>query len=804
MARFRRTGDASRGESALAPRRDRTRPTRTRPVVEGLEPRSLLSTTAGVADPTFAGDGQFIRPVAPGHGTGLLNFYAAAVQPDGKTLAGGTVGLGDSHSYGILRLTLDGKPDPSFGLGGEADLTLPAGWAASDEMHALLLQRDGKIVIAGTISDGQLTESLAARFNPDGTPDATFGRNGLDILAHSGFALNFPALQPDGKILLVGTVPIPSAPGNTEVAAARLEPNGLLDPTFGQGGLVTISDIPPGSATGARESVTGVALQADGRIVMVGSLSLPNNPAAPAGTAEIFRLNPDGSRDNSIGQDGLRFAHMTGTGFNGVIVKPDGGILVLGHLAIGASFPALASLNPDGSLVAVSNVPHQALGIYLNYFALQPDGKIVITGDEFSLRFVALRFNPDLTPEASFGFYGESFTQIRGAAVTCAAEVVALAPNGDIVLAGTSSSSTNLAIVRLLGDSPAPPAAPAPRPAPNPRPGVAGDYLGTGHADVAAYLPLAGAFAIRSPGEPDRVVPFGAAGVGQSIPAPGDYDRLGKTNLAVYLVGAGAFAIRPSDGEPDRVIPFGIPGPGQTLPAPGDYFGTGQTDLAAYLPSAGAFAIRNPITGADQVIPFGIPGAGQSIPVPGDYDGTGHTELAVYLPSVGAFVYRPAGGGPDRVIPFGIPGPGQTIPAPGDFDGAGHTELGVYLPSVGDFVYRSAFGGPDVVQPFGVAGAGQTIPAIGDYDGIGRDEVGAYLPAFGDFAHRPALGGPDVIEPFGMPGTGRTVPANAVPVPAIAVQALAPPRPAPISEATSGAIAAGRIHHKKPRHPARP
>jgi VCBS repeat-containing protein len=316
---------------------------------------------------------------------------------------------------------------------------------------------------------------------------------------------------------------------------------------------------------------------------------------------------------------------------------------------------------------------------------------------------------------------------------------------------------SNVATVTLTV-APIDPPAVAPKPDP-----VAGDYFGTGVADIAVYLVNQGEFAIQpSTGGPAVIVPFGIAGAGQTLPAPGDYFGTGVTDIAAYLPSQGVFAIRNPAGGPDEIIPFGIAGAGQTLPAPGDYFGTGQTDIAAYLPSIGAFGIRNPAGGPDEIIPFGMAGLGNSIPVPGDYDGSGKTELAVYMPSLGEFAYRPANGGPDVIVKFGMAGTGNSIPMPGDYDGSGKTEFAVYMPSLGEFVYRPANGGPDVVESFGIAGAGQTLPAPGDYTGVGHDELAAFLPSTATFAIRPGGGQPDITGSFGAAGLGQTIPVTVV------------------------------------------
>jgi uncharacterized delta-60 repeat protein len=738
---------------------------------------------AGGLDSTFGGGrGYYLAPVAAGVGTGLVDLTSVAVEPDGSVLAAGPAGKAGSESFGVIRVRADGAPDTSFGRGGEADVVPPGGPSFVVELGSLLVQPDGKLILSGRAYPSATSsqfESVVVRLDLNGSPDPTFGTSGVVVIDPIALGapdpyLPYAALQADGKVVLAGTSTIPKSPlSNAQVTAIRLNPDGILDRSFGTNGLVTISDIPPGDLSNIPppvESTEGVAVQPDGRVVILASISGLHGPVPPNSTPELIRLNADGSRDASLSQVGVVASGVSYPRNYGLIVQPDGKFLVLGGDAeVPFNKLVLARVNADGTLDRKATLP--APGVFLaskeTGFALQSDGKVVVTGNDIPPAtgstnfFETVRFTAGLTPDATFGLGGISAVAIvpppptgdGTPAPSLFATEVAVGPDDRAVLIGSNpSASENIpasyyAVARLTSTGSAHP----------------GDFTGDGIADPAVYLPAYGSFAIRpSQGGPDEFAPFGLPGPGQTIPASGDYTGSGVTEIAAYLPALGIYAYRPAGGGPDVLAAFGIKGAVQTIPAPGDYFGTGQDDLAVYLPALGEFGLRDPRGGTDQLIPFGISGPGGSIPVPGDYDGSGKTELAVYLPSLGAFAYRPANGGPDVITRFGIPGAGQSIPMPGDYDGSGKTELAVYLPSLGEFIYRPANGGTDVAMAFGIAGAGQTIAAQGDYTGSGRTDLGVYLPSLGEPAFRPAGGGPDVRFRFGIAGAGQTIPVMAV------------------------------------------
>jgi uncharacterized delta-60 repeat protein len=136
---------------------------------------------------------------------------AMAVQSDGKILVAGPGG----GNFGVGRVGTGGSYDPSFGPNGDGQVAIDFG--GNDEATAMTLQPDGKILVAGTDGDG----FAVARLMPNGALDPSFGTGGKSTVNFTGVDIaHGMALQPDGKIVLVGeTGP---AGGTTDFAVARL------------------------------------------------------------------------------------------------------------------------------------------------------------------------------------------------------------------------------------------------------------------------------------------------------------------------------------------------------------------------------------------------------------------------------------------------------------------------------------------------------------------------------------------------------------------------------------------------------
>ncbi len=212
----------------------------------------------GSLDTSFGGgDGIVTTPIGGGNDFGS----AVLLQPDGKIIAFGDAEIGSTYDFFVARYNPDGTLDTSFG-GGSGFVTTPL--ATIDRATSAVLQPDGKIIGAGRSGNGSDDDFLLVRYNTDGTLDTTFDSDGILTTPLNGFDfISTVTLQPDGKIIAVGSTA--AAPALSAIAVVRYNSDGSPDTTFGTDGIV-ITDINNGN-----DSASGVELQADGKIVIAGA-----------------------------------------------------------------------------------------------------------------------------------------------------------------------------------------------------------------------------------------------------------------------------------------------------------------------------------------------------------------------------------------------------------------------------------------------------------------------------------------------------------------------------------------------------
>ena len=188
-------------------------------------------TQPGTLDATFGSSGK----IHTDFGLTTDEAHAVLVQPDGKIVSAGYSHLNAYSRSALVRNNPDGSPDATFGTNGK----VITNFGRRTSINALALQSDGKILAAGLInSDINFSDLLVTRYLANGNPDNTFDEDGSAILTIRNFnQVTAVAIQTDGKIVLAGQ----STNGLVmEFTLTRLNMNGSLDVSFnGTGHVIT-------------------------------------------------------------------------------------------------------------------------------------------------------------------------------------------------------------------------------------------------------------------------------------------------------------------------------------------------------------------------------------------------------------------------------------------------------------------------------------------------------------------------------------------------------------------------------------
>lgn len=289
----------------------------------------------GALDPTF-GVGGIVTTMV-GEATAIA---AISVKQDGSiVVAGDRYSSGTGTGSFVARYLPNGNLDTTFGASGFAVTTVGG---VTSFAHGLAIQGDGKIVTVGrgAIAPTFIDQMYIARHLPDGALDASFGFSGIVVTAFvDGAVARSIAIQPDGKILIVGAIgnftPMPL------MAMMRLNSDGSLDATLNAGGVAAMQ---PGIGY-------AVSLQPNGAI-LVGAATDGSSNAAPI----LARYASNGTPDVNFGLNGVATwpAAMQGN-VTSISIQPDGRIITA------VTFSAIARFLGDNSLATTSASPVPAL-----------------------------------------------------------------------------------------------------------------------------------------------------------------------------------------------------------------------------------------------------------------------------------------------------------------------------------------------------------------------------------------------------------------------------------------------------------
>jgi uncharacterized delta-60 repeat protein len=273
----------------------------------------------GTLDPSFGAGGQVQTPFP---NTGGAIAISAALEPDGKILvAGDAFPAGGSSGIGVAlaRYNADGALDPSFGDHGL--VVDPLG----DYVTGVALDGQGRILIWG---QGPQSATSLVRFEADGQLDQTFGVGGVassDLYEDPfGSSPRSLAVEPDGQIIVAGII-YDAAIGNYVFAVERYNTDGTPDPSFGMDGVATAG------LGGAAERATGLALEPDGKIVVFGdAFGGVTNPNFNA-VFGLARFDSDGRLDAGFGTGGFTVDPSSVGSPMGIAIEPDGKIVLVGN-----------------------------------------------------------------------------------------------------------------------------------------------------------------------------------------------------------------------------------------------------------------------------------------------------------------------------------------------------------------------------------------------------------------------------------------------------------------------------------------
>jgi uncharacterized delta-60 repeat protein len=363
-------------------------------------------------------------PIYYGTISGAANtINAVAIQSDNKIIIGGQFSTFNGVSVnGIARLNSDGTLDTAFksntGTG-----------AASTFISAVALQSDGKIILGGQFTSfNGATVNRIVRLNSDGTQDTTFTTN-AGTAANS--TVNSIAIQSDGKIVVGGQFTTFNTVTVNRIV--RLNSNGTRDTTFTDG-----------TGTGANGIISAVAVQSDGKIVVGGQFTTFRDVTVN----RIVRLNSDGTRD-------VAFRSLTGDGASGTVssiaIQSDGKIILVGGFATfnGVTVNRIVRLNSDGTRdTAFTSNTGTGAPSSLNTAVLQNDGKIIIGGltsvTTFNGASVSCIFRLN-----SNGTLDTAFTTNTGTGPDVTVNCIAIQSDNKIIIGGQFTSFNRITRTRL-------------------------------------------------------------------------------------------------------------------------------------------------------------------------------------------------------------------------------------------------------------------------------------------------------------------------------------------------------------------
>ena len=610
---------------------------------------AIRLNTNGTLDPAFSDDGIVVTQFSA-----FNQVEKLLIQSDGKIVLGGTRHFGQ-NDFAMVRYTTNGVLDTSFnGNGGAAS---PINGISEDFGKDVVLQTDGKLVMVGsTAADSSSPTAIGIiRRNSNGSLDSSFAGSGVLSISFEGASASADSvlIQESGKIVIGGFV----FNGVSNFALLiRLNPNGTIDPTFGNSGLTIVP------LDGSGHSMRTLASDSDGKI-LAGSQNV------------VLRFSVDGVLDNTFGNDGvINVSHSVLE----LKVGTNDRFLISGNLGSGVAVSQyLQDGEPDLTFnnigIVTAIVPgHSCIGssiVRANEHRFYVGGTCL---DSQRPKFAVFSFVESTEPSiAPFDFDGDGKTDVA------IFRPVGGGGSGEWWWVNSGNGSNSALQFGLPTDVIAP-----------------GDFTGDGKMDITIFRPSSGEwFVLRSEDFSFYSFPFGSAG---DTPVTGDYDGDGKADPAVFRPSTSQWFIQRSSDNQTQIAAFGIAG---DVPVTADYDGDGKADIAIYRRD-GANGAEWWINRSSQGVFAVVFGTATDLTVPGDYTGDGKADIAFFRPSNGTWFVLRSEDFSFFSFPFGAAG---DIPSPGDYDGDGKIDAAVFRPSSATWFIQGSTSGTQI-QQFGSTG----------------------------------------------------------------------------------------------------
>ena len=287
----------------------------------------------GSLDTSFDTDGKVITDIG---NDDQANFVV--VQTDGKIVVAGYSESAGDYDFALVRYNADGSLDTSFDTDGKVITDV----SEYDEVKSVVVQTNGKIVVAGYSEFGGFYDFVLVRYNSDGSLDTSFDTDGIVITNIGAWdQANSVALQTDGKIVVAGN-------SDGDFALVRYNADGSLDTSFNTDGIL-IADI-----GAVNDSAISVTLQSDGKILVAGE-----SGSSGAYVFALARYSTNGLPDLSFDVDGVKTTTIGNNGYDfsrAVLVQSDGKIILAGTSFNGSNYDfAIARYGPASPAFTLSS-----------------------------------------------------------------------------------------------------------------------------------------------------------------------------------------------------------------------------------------------------------------------------------------------------------------------------------------------------------------------------------------------------------------------------------------------------------------